>query len=115
MNCDGGKLLIGIDDNKNALGLNNDLSTLKKENIDGFELQLIGIINKYIGSGFNSHVKISFPTYDDKQVCLIKVSKSSKPIFTTFEEREDFFIRSGCSSQPLSREQQSIYEKEHWP
>ena len=115
MNCDGGNLLIGVDDNKNALGLNNDLSTLKKENIDGFELQLIGIINKYIGSGFTSHVKISFPTYDDKQICLIKVSKSSKPIFTTFEEREDFFIRSGCSSQPLSREQQSIYEKEHWP
>ena len=115
MNCDGGSLLIGIDDNKNALGLNNDLSTLKKESVDGFELQLIGIINKYIGSGFTSHVKISFPTYDDKQICLIKVSKSSKPIFTTFEEREDFFIRSGCSSQPLSREQQSIYEKEHWP
>ena len=31
-----------------------------------------------------------------------------------YEGKEDFFIRSGCSSQPLSREEQSAYEKEHW-
>jgi len=114
MNCNGGILLIGIDDNMNALGLNDDFSTLKKSDIDGFELQLIEVIKKYIGREFSSHIKISFPIYDNNQICLVKVSKSSKPIFTIFEGREDFFVRSGCSSQPLSREEQSVYEKEHW-
>jgi len=114
MNCNGGNLLIGIDDNMNTLGLNNDFSTLKKGDVDGFELQLIEVIKKYIGREFSSHIKISFPTYDDIQICRIKVSKSSKPIFTIFEGREDFFLRAGCSSQPLSREEQSVYEKEHW-
>ena len=114
MNCEGGNLLIGIDDNMNALGLDDDFSTLKKNNVDGFELQLIEIIKKYIGNENSSHVKISFPTYDNKQICFLKISKSSRPIFTIFEGREDFFIRSGCSSQPLTREEQSVYEKEHW-
>ena len=114
LNSDGGDLFIGIDDNKNALGLSDDMETLKKENIDGFELQLVGVIKKYIGGGYTSHIKIEFPDYDDRKICRIRVEKSSEPVFTKFEDRQDFFVRIGCSSQPLSREEQSLYEKEHW-
>lgn len=114
LNSEGGNLFIGVDDNQNMLGLVDDMSTLSKPNIDGFELHLVEIIKKYIGAGLISHVKISFPTVEDMQICQIKVSKSSKPVFTKFEGREDFFVRSGCSSQPLGREEQSAYEKSHW-
>ena len=114
MNSEGGNLFIGVDDNQNMLGLVDDMSTLSKPNIDGFELHLVEIIKKYIGAGLISHVKISFPTVEDTQICRIKVSKSGKPVFTQYEGREDFFVRSGCSSQPLGREEQSAYEKSHW-
>ena len=114
MNSEGGNLFIGVDDNQNILGLVDDVSTLSKPDIDGFELHLIEVIKKYIGAGLISHMKISFPTVEDTQICRIKVSKSSKPVFTQYEGREDFFVRSGCSSQPLGREEQSAYEKSHW-
>ncbi|PXF63760.1 GmrSD restriction endonuclease domain-containing protein [Kangiella spongicola] len=114
MNSDGGNLFIGVDDNQNILGLVDDITTLSKSNIDGFELHLIEIIKKYIGAGLISHVKISFPIVEDTQICRVKISKSGKPVFTKYEGREDFFVRSGCSSQPLSREEQSAYEKSHW-
>ncbi|PCJ47360.1 MAG: hypothetical protein COA74_11610 [Gammaproteobacteria bacterium] len=114
LNSEGGNLFIGVDDNQNALGLDNDIETLSKKSLDGFELHLVELIKKYIGGGFTSHIKITFPNYDDSQICRIKIAKSSKPVFTTFEGREDFFIRTGCSSQPLGRGDQSVYEKEHW-
>jgi predicted HTH transcriptional regulator len=114
LNSNGGELFIGVDDDQNALGLADDISTLRKLDIDGFELQLIEVINKYIGKAYSSHIKISFPKYDSKQICQVTVSQSGKPVFVSFEGKEDFFIRSGCSSQPLSREEQSVYEKEHW-
>ncbi len=114
MNSDGGNLFIGVDDNQNMLGLDDDISTLSKSNIDGFELHLIEIIKKYIGAGLISHIKISFPVIEGTQICRIKVSKCSKPVFTQNDGKEDFFVRSGCSSQPLSREEQSDYEKTHW-
>jgi hypothetical protein len=114
MNSEGGDLFIGVDDNQNMLGLAEDISTLSKSNIDGFELHLIEIIKKYIGAGLLSHIKISFPIVEDIQICRIKISKSSKPVFTQHEGKEDFFVRSGCSSQPLGREEQSAYEKSHW-
>lgn len=114
MNSEGGNLFIGVDDNQNMLGLADDVATLSKPNIDGLELHLVEIIKKYIGAGLISHIKISFPTVEDTQICRIKVSKSSKPVFTQHEDKEDFFVRSGCSSQPLGREEQSAYEKSHW-
>lgn len=114
LNSKGGDLFIGIDDNQNALGLSDDIGTLNKKNVDGFELKLIGVIQKYIGKNYVTHIKITFPVYDDVQICRIQVRKSGKPVFTKFGEKEDFFVRLGCSSQPLSREEQSDYEKEHW-
>lgn len=114
LNSEGGNLFIGVDDNQNILGLSDDISTLSKSNIDGFELHLLEIINKYIGAGLTSHIKISFPTVEDLRICRVKVSKSGKPVFIQYEGKEDFFVRSGCSSQPLSREEQSAYEKSHW-
>jgi len=114
LNSEGGDLFIGIDDNQNALGLMEDIQTLKKQDIDGFELQLIEVIKKFIGVAHSSHIKITFPEHGGIPICRIKVSKSSTPVFTVYEGREDFFVRSGCSSQPLTREEQSAYEKEHW-
>lgn len=114
LNSEGGDLFIGIDDNQNALGLSDDINTVSKKDIDGFELQVTEVIKKYIGNGYGSHIKITFPEYDDFKICRIKVEKSSSPVFTQFEDRQDFFVRSGCSSQPLGRKEQSVYEKEHW-
>ncbi len=114
LNSEGGNLFIGVDDKQNGLGLEKDIETLSKKNLDGFELHLIELIKKYIGGALSSHIKITFPEYDDHQICRIKVAKSSKPVFTKYEGQEDFFIRSGCSSQPLGRGDQSVYEKEHW-
>ena len=85
MNSEGGNLFIGVDDNQNILGLTDDIATLSKSNIDGFELHLLEIIKKYIGAGLISHIKISFPAVEDTQICRIKISKSGKPVFTKCE------------------------------
>lgn len=116
LNCEGGNLFIGVDDSTNALGLDNDLSTLREGNrtLDGFELQLVEVIKKFIGTEYITHIKIRFPEYDNQKICHVTVSKSSKPVFTKYEGKEDFFVRLGCSSQPLNREEQSGYEKDHW-
>lgn len=114
LNSEGGILLIGVDDNQNVIGLEDDISTLKKQDIDGFELQLIEVIKKYIGAEYAPYLKIDFPQIDDRTICVLKVLKSSSPIFISFEGQESFFVRTGCSSQPLTREEQSSYESNHW-
>lgn len=114
LNSDGGTLMIGVDDFGNILGLDKDIETLQKKDVDGFELHLRQIIKKYLGKSFEKHLKISFPKIDEKEICNIKISKSGKPVFTTFEGKDYFFVRIGNSSIPKNREEQSEYEKIHW-
>ncbi|WP_223550509.1 DUF262 domain-containing protein [Aestuariivivens sp. NBU2969] len=114
LNADGGILIIGVDDDGNILGLDKDLSTLSKQNLDGFELYLKQVIKKFLGGNFEKHLKITFPTVEEKEICLINISKFGKPVFLNFEGRDSFYVRNGNSSIPLNREEQSNYEKLHW-
>ena len=114
LNSDGGTLIIGVDDNGNILGLEKDMKTLPKQNIDGFELHLRQIIKKYLGENFEKYLKISFSKIDDKEICVIKISKSGNPVFINYEGNDSFFVRNGNSSIPKNRKEQSEYEKLHW-
>lgn len=114
LNTDGGTLIIGVDDNGNVLGLEKDIQTLSKKNLDGFELHLRQIIKKYLGDNFEKHLEIKFPSIDAKQICAIKIAKSGKPVFVKYEGDEKFFVRIGNSSIPKTRQEQSEYEKLHW-
>jgi hypothetical protein len=114
MNTDGGNLVIGVDNNGNILGLEKDYQSFQKPNKDGFELHLVEVIKKYLGEEFMKYVKISFPKISDKEICWVKISKSGKRVFLKNEGNQEFYIRMGCSSQPLTREKQSEYEKLHW-
>ncbi len=110
LNTNGGDLLIGIDDKQNAIGLSRDLQTL--DNVDKFGRHLSSLIKKYIGADYSKHVRWTFHDYDDVQICRIRVDKSSKLAFTKIDGKQECFVRSGPSSQPLSREEQSSYDKE---
>ena len=114
LNTDGGTLIIGVDDGGNILGLEKDLKTLSKQDIDGFELHFRQVIKKYLGEFFEKYIKITFPKIEDKEICVVKILKSGKPIFIKHEGNEQFFVRNGNASIPKSRQEQSEYEKLHW-
>jgi len=114
LNADGGTLIMGVDDEGNTIGLQKDFNTLQKQDIDGFELQLRQIVKKYLGANFEKYLKVSFPKVDDKDICLVKIAKCGKPVFVHHEGSDNFFVRSGNSSIPLNRQEQSEYEKLNW-
>ena len=49
LNSSGGTLLIGVDDLGDVIGIGKDLKTLGggKKNLDGFELQLTELVDRY--------------------------------------------------------------------
>ncbi len=107
-NAEGGYLVIGIDDDNNILGLQNDYSTLKKQNADYFELHLRNLINSTFTVRYAARkLIISFLTIDEKDVCIIKIAKGEYPLFLKTTDKngnkiEKFYIRSGNSSQQIT-------------
>jgi hypothetical protein len=114
MNSEGGNLFIGVDDKQNALGLDLDYGTLKKPDLDGFQLHLGNLLNSYIGKEVMKLWKLDWPIYDDKQICHVKVTAANKPVYVTYEGKEEFFVRKEGSSQPLTRAEEHAWGKDRW-
>lgn len=111
MNTGDGTLLIGVADNGSILGLEADIQSLPKKDIDGFSLHLLELFKKHIGADKSQFIKISFPEIDGIQICMVKIFKNNESIILTNEGNQEYYKRVGCSSVPLSREEQSQYEK----
>lgn len=80
MNSDGGTLFIGVDDQGNVLGLEDDYKTLKKQNSDGFEIEIRQSIEKYTkNKTANESFKLKFHLIDGKEICEVTVSPGPEP------------------------------------
>lgn len=102
MNAKGGKLIIGVDDDGNVLGLEKDFKTLKHKNRDGYEREIFRIISTQLGheACFSNH--ISFYKLNGEDVCVIAVEPSKKPIYVSDTENTTFYVRTGNATYPLT-------------
>ena len=106
-NADGGTLLIGVSDDGEVLGLQEDYNTLKESNKDHFELHLKNIINSEIGNAFGvSNITITFPTIDEIEICMVEITPSNQPIYLEVRDRngnksKKFYVRPGNRTQEL--------------
>ena len=113
MNAKGGKLIIGVDDDENILGLENDYISLRQKNKDGFELKIFQLITEHIGSQPGFKTNVSFYEFDGKEICLIDVEQSSSPVYLSKGKSEPvFYVRRGNSTYPLSIKDAIAYIQE---
>lgn len=106
-NAKGGTLLIGVDDDGNVLGLEKDINTLKRKDLDFFENTLRTYLNKSFTVSFvTQNLEIKFPVLNQKAICRINVSASQDPIFIEIaknsKKSERFYLRSGNTSQEIT-------------
>jgi predicted HTH transcriptional regulator len=115
LNYQGGQLIIGVDDDRMILGLEKDFLTLKKKNVDGFELKLTEIINNKIGKEVRHLIHLIFEEVDGKTICLVDIEKSPKAVYVVTDGKNaEFYLRSGNSTEPLDIRQATEYSKNHW-
>jgi hypothetical protein len=114
LNSDGGTLFIGVDDEGEILGLENDYGSLGKKNSDGFVLTLTNLINVNVGKKYHNFLEIDIIRMDGKEFCAIAIQPSDSPVFLGKEDKEEFFIRASASSQPLGLRETHEYISSHW-
>jgi hypothetical protein len=109
-NGQGGTLLIGVDDEGAALGLERDYTALGGVDRDKFELHLRNLFNQAFGQSFViNKLQVSFPSVAGIEICQIVVAQAQQPLIVRVADKnghqvEKFFVRSGNSSleMPLS-------------
>ncbi len=114
LNSAGGTLVIGVDDQRQVYGLEADMTSLAKQNHDGFENHFNNLFSSMIGPEFRQRVKLSFHYIGDKSVGLVSVEPAHRPAYLKTEKGEDFFIRTGNATTPLKVSQVDPYISSQW-
>jgi uncharacterized protein with ParB-like and HNH nuclease domain len=106
-NGQGGTLVMGVDDDQQIIGLENDYKTLKNGTKDEFELHLRNLVNYAYGVEFaTNNLTISFPTIQDTEICIVEIKPGNRPIYSEVTDKnggksKKFYVRSGNSSQEI--------------
>jgi hypothetical protein len=119
-NAQGGILLIGVTDNGDISGLDNDYKSLNGGNRDKFELHLKTLVINTFGEAFAAtKVKLLFPEIDEKEICRVEILPANKPIYIKLADKggaaqDRFYVRNGNSSREMTGDQAITYIKERF-
>jgi len=114
MNSEGGTLLIGVADDGAIVGIENDLKSLSREDLDGFEQTLRQVLAENCGAEFSHLVKSSYESVNGATVAVVKVDPSPKPIYVDGSGATEFFVRVGNTTRPLDLQASHDYIRMHW-
>lgn len=112
MNTEGGKILIGVGDDKTITGLEStDFKIFKKGKtksqwVDEVTRDISSQFANFVGQDFQWQKKVYSEQYRDKTILVISVSKSDTAVFF----KDEFYIRSDGESVPLTTAEFSNYQ-----
>lgn len=110
LNSQGGRLVIGVNDNKAVIGLAADYGSLIRKDADGFENHFTQIFHNMIGAEFRQFVKLNWSQVNDKECCVVTVSPSHKPVYLKSDNGgEEFYIRTGNGTTSLKLSEANAY------
>ena len=117
LNRNGGRLIIGVNDDGEVLGLEKDLSSFgkKRSAADQFKLRVTNIIESYLGSWVLGLVRIKLLSVGEKQICMVRVQPAPEPCYLKMPDgTENFYIRTSAKSTPLKPSGIQKYIQDHW-
>ena len=97
MNTDGGILLLGVSDEGIVSGLEADGFASE----DKCRLHFKNLVNQHIGAEFSKYLRLHLVRVDGQQVGVVACRRAGEPAYLKTPKSEEFYIRSGPSSDAL--------------
>ncbi|MBN2156486.1 MAG: putative DNA binding domain-containing protein, partial [Candidatus Lokiarchaeota archaeon] len=111
MNSDGGTLYVGVADDGEIVGIEED----RFPNDDKFLLHFGNLFNDKIGRQFTKYIDYEIVKINGKSVMKANCHRSPQPVFLKDKQRQDeFYVRHGPSSVELSMSEFNSYAKDRF-
>ena len=114
LNADGGTLLIGLKEVKDAdeteiIGIDSEIPKLKDKTIDGYRRMLLdSVVKRYLPSfifhRINDYIRISFHEVGEAMVCRLNIMKSDRRVFLALNNEDVFMVRIDASTRQIDGE-----------
>ena len=97
LNSDGGSLVIGVSDKGEILGIEQD----KFRNNDGFHRHFSNMVARQIGNEYLPFIRSKIIKTGERYIMKVTCSPSNKEVFLKADRNEEFYVRTGPTSQKL--------------
>jgi hypothetical protein len=116
MNAHGGVLVIGADDDGSPLGLERDLATLGRNDLDGFQQALMTVLSSHLGTDVAASVRVHLTKVGpgSHDVAVIDCPAYARPVFLGDGKEKEFHVRAGNTTRLMDVEEASTYIRQHW-
>ncbi len=107
MNAHGGTLLIGVNDDHEPVGLENDYKVTKKgkrDPRDSFENWITDLLDNTIGKPALANVSVAFEEMNGHDICRVDVRPSRRPVYAQGKQTTDFYVRFNNGTRSLDIE-----------
>lgn len=118
MNSHGGTLLVGVSDDGETVGIEEDFVHLKKSDTDGWQLWLTDLISTQLGVEVAAELDVQIVQLDGHSVARIVAGPASAPVFANRPGGGDapaFMVRINNSTQELKGPEILSYKASRWP
>ncbi len=115
LNTEGGTLVIGVEDNGQVYGLENDLNLVGNSR-DRFEQLMGSLLMEHLGAAYAAPplVRGRFEEIDGKTVYVVEVQPAPEAVFLKGEKGKQLYIRVGTTTRDLDAKDATEYVKTHW-
>lgn len=110
LNTNGGILLVGVSDDKNILGIQDEIKKYHKDN-DHFLLHFKNLIKTYIGEHFYDFIDYRIINVDERKIFQVNCKRSDKECFL---ESKDFYVRTNPATDKLEGPKMVAYINQHF-
>jgi hypothetical protein len=115
LNGHGGLLIIGADDDGNVVGLEKDLATLQRQDLDGFQQALVQVLTSFLGPDVAAAVRIHVGRVEaERALALVDCPPFPRPVFLSDGDKKEFHVRAGNTTRLLDVAQAASYIGHHW-
>ncbi len=105
LNSDGGRLLVGVDNQGVPLGIGAD----GFENEDKYLLHVNNLLQQHLGAEHSANVRFGLYPVGESKVLLIECSPAASPVFLIDAGQESFYVRAGPGTRKLTMSEMLAY------
>jgi hypothetical protein len=114
LNTEGGTLVIGVTDEGDIYGIERDISSLGRKDVDGFFQALVQVLENHLGREFVPFVSPRFEEHNGSTICILDIDSSPRPVYFRDGQSRDFFVRIGNTTRPLDLQAAHEYIGMQW-
>lgn len=108
--------MIGVDDFGRPLGLEKDIRTLQRKDLDGFQQALVQVLVSYLGADVAAAVRFHLAKIGSEAVdiALIDCPPHPQPVFLRDGNDKEVHVRTGNTTRLMDIQEAVAYIAQHW-